>query len=422
MYFSVLIAALCIALTSLVGVVFFANTKKLLGTQKYVVPLAVGVFLSLILFELIPETLALSPQLGGVAVGFGFISFYVLANYLHHKYHHLETEECGQKGAAALLLIGGGIHSVADGIILGGAFLVNPTVGIATAIGLALHQIPQGIVQFGVLIRSGYTRKQAAAYNLFSASSIFIGVFVITIIADYAANYVWVITGVAAGNLLYLAASDLLPRIHGNLKDYGSIWHSTASITIGFVLMTGLLSWTHEKNVPAKTVSPQNSPAIVMPDIPFKPAPQDTTENGSFENELLVLATDPNFSALADSYTENCDTSGSHYTFNNPHSLSFKDFIAAIVPARINADGSTVLIVPCAVYIDQTMELLVLDTDSSYQPIATLMNASYEAQTDRFYSYTKGARLGECGDSTEYSLQGLTLTLEKRATDFDCEQ
>jgi len=240
-------AALLIALISLIGVFFFGDNQKLLGSQKYVVPMAVGIFLSLVLFELIPETLELSPELGGIAVAFGFISFYVLANYLHQRYHRLEVEDCDRKGAATLLLIGDGIHNIADGVVLGGAFLIDPAVGVATAIGLALHEIPQEIVEFGVLIRAGYTKTKAAFYNFLSASSIVLGTILIAVVAEHAEEYIWIITGIAAGNLLFLAASDLLPRIHGNLKNYGSIWHSTISITLGFIIMTSLLSWTHEQ-------------------------------------------------------------------------------------------------------------------------------------------------------------------------------
>ncbi len=246
MMFEALIAGVLVALTSLTGVFFFKNNKKLLGAQRYVVPIAVGVFLSLVLYELIPETLEQSPQWGGIAVAFGFITFYILANYLHKKYHHLEADDCDRKGAAALLLIGDGIHNISDGVVLGGAFLIDPTVGWATAAALALHEIPQEIVEFGVLIRAGYTRSAAALYNLISASSIILGLIMIVVISEYANGYIWIITGIAAGNLLFLAASDLLPRIHGNLKNYGSIWHSTFSIIIGFVIMTTVLIWTHE--------------------------------------------------------------------------------------------------------------------------------------------------------------------------------
>lgn len=246
MIFESLLAAVCVAIVSLVGVFFFGDNRRLIGAQKYFVPMAVGVFLSLVLFELIPETLELSPSLGGIAVAFGFISFYVLASVLHRRYHHLEEAECDRKGAASLLLIGDAIHNTADGVILGGAFLIDPSIGIATAIGLALHEIPQEIVEFGVLIRAGYSRTKAALYNLISASSIILGTLLVVIVSEHAGEYIWLLTGVAAGSLLFIAASDLLPRIHGNLKNYGSVWHSAISITLGFILMTGVLFWTHE--------------------------------------------------------------------------------------------------------------------------------------------------------------------------------
>lgn len=245
--FEALIASLAVALTSLVGVFFFGNSKQLSGTQKFVIPMAVGVFLSLVLFELIPETLALSPEFGGIAVALGFIAFYVLSSVLHQKYHCHDKEDCGRKSAAVLLLVGDSIHNVADGIILGGAFLISPEVGIATAIGLALHEIPQEIVEFGVLVRGGFSKKRAAFLNLISASSIVLGTVFIILVAEYANDYIWIFTGIAAGNLLFLAASDLLPRIHGNLDHYGSIWRSSLSILLGFALMSVVLVWTHSE-------------------------------------------------------------------------------------------------------------------------------------------------------------------------------
>jgi len=245
MVLEAILASVGVALMSLSGVFFFGNSSKFTGIQKYITPIAVGVFLSLVLYELIPETIMASKDYGGIVVAIGFVTFYILANYLHKKFHHLEAEDCDRKGAATLLLIGDSIHNVADGVILGGAFLIDPTVGVATAIGLALHEIPQEIVEFGVLLRGGYSKTQAALYNLLSASSIIIGTILVLILAEHAEEYIWVITGIAAGNLLFLAASDLLPRIHGGLKEYGSIWNSTIAIILGFVFMTGILIWTH---------------------------------------------------------------------------------------------------------------------------------------------------------------------------------
>lgn len=246
MVFEALLAAVAIALLSLVGVFFFGHDKRLIGAERYVIPIAVGVFLSLVLNELIPETLAAGGHWGGVVVLLGFLGFYVLSQKLHQRYHHLEADDCDRKGAASLLLIGDAVHNFTDGVVLAGAFLVDPVAGVATAVGLAMHEVPQEIVEFGVLLRAGFTRKEAALRNLLSASTIILGAVVTLTLAAGFVGYVWILIGIAAGNLLFLAASDLLPRIHGNLPHYGSVWRSAVSILLGFIVMFMILEWSHE--------------------------------------------------------------------------------------------------------------------------------------------------------------------------------
>jgi len=235
--------SLLIATCSIIGALFFGNTA--VGWQRFVVPAAVGMFLALVLFELIPETLASSVEGGAVVIAIGFISFYILARKLHHRFHHLDEADCDRKSAAMLMLFGDGIHNISDGVVIGAAFLINPAVGVATALGIALHEIPQEIVEFGVLIKAGYSRKKAMVFNFFSASSILVGVILIFAIAEIAEGYVWILTGLAAGNLLFLAASDMLPRVHGGVEEYGGVWRSTAAIVIGFVIMGSTITWAH---------------------------------------------------------------------------------------------------------------------------------------------------------------------------------
>ncbi len=248
MLIEAILVAGAVALCSLVGAFFFGNSRHLEGMERYIIPAAVGVFLSLTLFELIPETLHSNETWGGVMVAAGFISFYVLGYVLHRYFHDRahEDKDCDRRGAANLLLIGDAVHNLADGVILGSAFLIDPTVGVAVAIGLALHEIPQEIVEFGVLVRGGYSRIEAAWRNLISASTIVIGTVLTILLAASAEEYVWVITGLAAGNLLYIAASDLLPRVHGTLEGYKSFWYTVLALILGFVIMTSVMVYTHE--------------------------------------------------------------------------------------------------------------------------------------------------------------------------------
>lgn len=246
MLIDAIIASLLVAAASLIGALIFGSNAGVAKSERYLIPLTVGVFLSLALFELIPETLLTAPELGGIAVMIGFVGFYILSSMLHKHYHNKNEEDCDKKGAAALILIGDAVHNLADGFILGGAFLVDPAIGVAVAFGLALHEIPQEIVEFGILMRAGYTKGQAAVRNLLSASSIVVGTIIIILIAEHADEYVWILTGFAAGNLLFLAAGDLLPRIHGTVKEHGGIYGSAAAIMIGFIVMSGVIYYTHE--------------------------------------------------------------------------------------------------------------------------------------------------------------------------------
>ena len=245
--FDALLASVAVALASLIGVVFFGHDKRLIGIERYVIPAAVGVFFSLILFELLPSALAGSHEYGAILVFLGFISFYFGAHYLHKRFHDYGVEDCDRKASAMLLLVGDTFHNVADGFILGTTFVINPALGIATTFGILLHKLPQEIVAFGVFIRAGYTRKQAAYFNLLTGAGVILGTMIVVLISVHAGEYLWVFMAIAAGNLLFLAAHELLPNIHGNLSSYGSISKTVLSVIAGFVLMSLILTWSHEQ-------------------------------------------------------------------------------------------------------------------------------------------------------------------------------
>ena len=54
-----------------------------------------------------------------------------------------------------LVLFSDGIHNVIDGIIIGGSFIVSVPLGVATTVAVVLHEIPQEIGDFTVLLHAG---------------------------------------------------------------------------------------------------------------------------------------------------------------------------------------------------------------------------------------------------------------------------
>jgi len=246
----ILITAVIISLLSLSGVAFFGKTGHLVGTHRFIVPFAIGAFLGITFFELIPETLEASHFYGSVAIVAGFLLFYLLSNILHTYHHHHDDgghdDHCAAtKVSAMMLLWGDAIHNVTDGIVIASSFFINPAVGIATAIGIALHEIPQEIAEYGVLLQAGYSPKKALFLNFLSAFGVVVGAGLSLIFIGFLGEYMWVLTGVAAGNLLYIASSDLLPGVHKESHINGSFIPSFIATLAGVILIAGLISYTH---------------------------------------------------------------------------------------------------------------------------------------------------------------------------------
>lgn len=239
-----IVAGVCVALISILGIVLFKDTAHKNGMHRFVLPVAVGIFLGIVFLELVPETLASSPEYGAYAILFGFLSFYLLSHFLSTYHHHHKDGDGCTEGKVPLILIGDGIHNIADGIVIATAFMIDPVIGIATTIGVILHELPQEIAEFGILVQGGYSRKKALLLNLLSASSVFIGIAIALFVSTVAGPLLFVITGIAAGNLLYIATSDFIPELRKSHKDH---FKSTFIATLfGLACIATLLTISHE--------------------------------------------------------------------------------------------------------------------------------------------------------------------------------
>lgn len=234
-----LIAAAGIALIALVGVFFVGNHPNTEQLHRFVLPAAVGVFLGIVFFELIPETLAAGETWGSVSILVGFLGFYALSHLLEtYHHHHSDDHDACTKNGARKLLMGDAIHNLADGVVIATSFMISPLVGALTTLGIALHEIPQEIAEYAVLRAAQYSPRRALMLNLLSASTVILGVLITDLIGGALASYLFAFTGIAAGNLLYIAAADLIPELRHSHKDH---YIKTFLCTLGGVLLIGIL-------------------------------------------------------------------------------------------------------------------------------------------------------------------------------------
>ncbi len=144
----------------------------------------------------------------------GILIFFVLEKFIRWRHCHTATSEDHLHPVVTLNLIGNGVHNLIDGMVIGASFLVSVPLGIATTLAVILHEIPQEMGDFGVLVHGGLPVKKALLFNFFSALSAILGAVISLFVGQYSTTYTLALLPITAGGFLYIAGSDLIPELH----------------------------------------------------------------------------------------------------------------------------------------------------------------------------------------------------------------
>lgn len=121
-----------------------------------------------------------------------------------------------------------------------GTFLVDIRLGIVTWLAAAAHEVPQELGDFGVLVHGGWERRRALLFNVLSALSFLVGG-VIAYFASFRFDVSFLVP-LAAGNFLYIGASDLIPEVKSSPDAAASVVHSVAFLAgVGLMLAIKLV-------------------------------------------------------------------------------------------------------------------------------------------------------------------------------------
>jgi zinc and cadmium transporter len=210
-------SVIIISLVSLVGV--FSLSLKEEVIKKYIslfISLAVGALLGDAFIHLIPEAFenASNSTTVSILIIFGILIFFTIEKFLHWHHHGDDTEVNHIHPVGKLVIFTDGFHNLIDGIIIGVSFLVSIPIGIATTLAVVLHEIPQEIGDFAVLIHSGYTKTKALWLNFLSALMAIIGLIIALIFGSVAETFTLWVLPIAAGGFIYIAIADLIPELH----------------------------------------------------------------------------------------------------------------------------------------------------------------------------------------------------------------
>ncbi len=235
-------SVLVVTAMSLVGAVGLQLRRAALQKALvFLVPFAAGALLGDAFFHIIPELVeihgALEVSSSAGIVG-GLVIFFMLEKVLH--WHHAHYPEGDVIHPVAMSnLVGDGLHNLIDGSLIGASYLVSTEVGVATTIAVVLHEIPQELGDFGILVHSGVPPHRALRLNLLTGSTAVVGA--IFALASGEALSGNVLLPIAAGAFIYIASTDLLPELHKEPEPRKSLLQ-VGALVLGLLVMIALLA------------------------------------------------------------------------------------------------------------------------------------------------------------------------------------
>jgi zinc and cadmium transporter len=210
----IILSTFIVSFGAFAGVFSLSFSKGVLERNLlFLVSLSAGAMMGGAFLHLLPEAIeeGLEAETVGIVVLFSFCCFYLIEKLLH--WHHCFKKDCERHTFGQINLIGDSVHNFLDGIIVAGAFSVSVELGVVTTFAVALHEIPQEIGDFGVLLYAGYKRSTALILNFLVALTVVLGGVFGYFLSGWIEGISMHLMAFAAGGFLYIAASELMPEI-----------------------------------------------------------------------------------------------------------------------------------------------------------------------------------------------------------------
>lgn len=228
----IILATLTISVISFTGVLLLSRVKHQMFT-RITISLAAGALLGAVFFGIFPELFdhhenEIDSSIISTVILLAILVFFMIEKYLHwhhchcHGFHHTH----GNKSVGYINLIGDGIHNFVDGALIATSFLINPGLGIVSTVVIAMHEIPQEIADFCILLYSGFSKFKALMWNFLSGVTAIVGgivTYFFAVSVEEAIPYLLAMTG---GGFLYLAMADIMPELHHEKDKKYIAWQS----------------------------------------------------------------------------------------------------------------------------------------------------------------------------------------------------
>jgi zinc and cadmium transporter len=227
-----------VSIISLIGIITLSLNERLLNRLLlFLVSFAAGGLFGGAFFHLIPEAAETGLTLVvSVYVVEGLLIFFMLEKFIHWRHCHVPTSKQHPHHLGIMNLVGDGLHNFIDGLIIGGSYLVSIPLGIATTIAIIIHEVPQEMGDFGILLHAGFSKAKALTFNFMFALIAVLGTIVAILVGSNISGFTEFLIPFTAGGFIYIAGSDLIPELHKECSGSKSILQFIAFV-LGISIM-----------------------------------------------------------------------------------------------------------------------------------------------------------------------------------------
>ncbi|MCL4508787.1 MAG: ZIP family metal transporter [Chloroflexi bacterium] len=201
-----------------------------------------GVLVGLVVLDLLPEIFrrveeahiqVIEPMLALIFafMGMHFLEYGMLINTREDD----STQEYTHRTVgvlSALALVG---HSFMDGVGIGLGFQVSATVGVIVALAVIAHDISDGLNTVTLMLVHRNSRSRAALLLMLDAAAPVTGVIVASLV-HLPQTFFPLYLGFFAGFLLYIGASEILPRAYRSHPGPAAFALTLAGVVLSFAV------------------------------------------------------------------------------------------------------------------------------------------------------------------------------------------
>ena len=236
-----LVSVMVVSLLSFTGLFALSLREVALRRCTFLfISVAAGALLGDAFIHLIPETFEAveDPTLASILIIVGILFFFIIEKFLHWHHHGQDADHVVHP-VGKLVIVSDGVHNFMDGVIIAASFAVSIPLGLATTLAVILHEIPQEIGDFSVLLHAGYSKMRALWLNFASALTALLGAILFFIIGEQLEATLNYVLPIAAGGFIYIALTDLVPELQ-KTKNATHSFYQLGAIIVGIAFMVAL--------------------------------------------------------------------------------------------------------------------------------------------------------------------------------------